>query len=108
MESDGTTFPTLPAPGDYMCYRWGRYLPYLRGNVEDASFIRLKEVTLSYYLPEQWLRSIRLQKAKVFVQARDLGMVWTANKTTTTPNGCLAPTNPAPALLLEPALTFNN
>lgn len=80
MESDGTTFPTLPAPGDYMCYRWGRYLPYLRGNVEDASFIRLKEVTLSYYLPEQWLRSIRLQKAKVFVQARDLGMVWTANK----------------------------
>lgn len=56
------------------------YLPYLRGNVEDASFIRLKEVTLSYYLPEQWLRSIRLQKAKVFVQARDLGMVWTANK----------------------------
>ena len=79
MESDGTTFPTLPAPGDYMCYRWGRYLPYLRGNVEDASFIRLKEVTLSYYLPEQWLRSIRLQKAKVFVQARDLGMVWTAN-----------------------------
>lgn len=80
MESDGTTFPTLPAPGDYMCYRWGRYLPYLRGNVEDASFIRLKEVTLSYYLPERWLRSIRLQKAKVFVQARDLGMVWTANK----------------------------
>ncbi|MFR5958721.1 MAG: hypothetical protein ACLUHA_03390 [Bacteroides stercoris] len=67
MESDGTTFPTLPAPGDYMCYRWGRYLPYLRGQCGGCSVHPFKSsqrrATTSRSSES---RSIRLQKAKVF------------------------------------------
>lgn len=77
--SDGTQYPTLPAEGDYMCYRWDRYMPYLSCFVEDASFIRLKELTVSYQLPTILLSKIGLKQAKVFCQARDLGCLWTAN-----------------------------
>lgn len=77
--SDGTQYPTLPEVNDYMCYRWGRYMPYLSCFVEDASFIRLKELTLSYQLPTVLLSKIGLKQAKVFCQARDLGCIWAAN-----------------------------
>ncbi len=77
--SDGTKWPTLPEANDYMCYRWGRYMPNLSCFVEDASFIRLKEVTLSYQLPMVLLHKIGLKQAKVFCQARDLGLIWAAN-----------------------------
>ena len=77
--SDGTQYPTLPAEGDYMCYRWSRYMPYLSCFVEDASFIRLKELTVSYQLPTILLSKIGLKQAKVFCQARDLGCIWAAN-----------------------------
>lgn len=80
IESDGTNYPALPAEGDYTCYRWDRYLPHLSCDVEDASFIRLKEISLSYRIPAQWLRKVNLAGAKVFVQARDLGLIYTANK----------------------------
>ncbi len=79
-ESDGTSSPTFPNAGDYMCYRWDRYIPYLSCYVEDASFIRLKELTLAYQLPARWMARLKIQSMKVYCQARDLGMIWTANK----------------------------
>lgn len=79
MQSDGTTSPALPQVGDFMCYRWGRYLPNLQSNIENASFIRLKEVNLSYTVPAYLLRRFHLQGLKVFAQARDLGLLYTAN-----------------------------
>ncbi len=80
MDSDGTDYPCLPVAGDYQCYRWSRYLPYLQSDIQDASFVRLKEVSLTYHVPVQWLRKVNLSGAKVFVQARDLGLIYTANK----------------------------
>ena len=79
-DSDGTQWPTYPAEDDFYCYRWGRYMPYLSSFVEDAGFVRLKEVSLSWQLPNQWLRPLRIGQAKVFCQARDLGLIWTANQ----------------------------
>lgn len=80
MESDGTSYPTLPADGDYMCYRWGRYLPNLQSDIRSASFIRLKEINLSYNIPAYMLRRFHLTGLKVFCQMRDLGLLYTANK----------------------------
>jgi TonB-linked SusC/RagA family outer membrane protein len=79
-ESDGSEMPTWPNKGDYMCYRWDRYIPYLSCFIEDASFIRLKELTLSYQLPAVWMSKLKLQGVKVYCQARDLGIIWAANK----------------------------
>ncbi len=38
----------------------------------DASFIRLKDISLSYSFPRKWINGIRLTEAKVFLNLRDL------------------------------------
>lgn len=78
-ESDGSKYPTFPEAGDYMCFMWNRYMPYLSCFVENASFIRLKEVTLSYQLPRKLLSKVHLNQVKAFCQVRDLGLIWSAN-----------------------------
>lgn len=80
MESDGSRYPTMPTPDTYgSCYRWDRYMPNLSCWCADGSFIRLKEVTLSYNMPASLLRHVGLKKAKIFCQGRDLGLLWNAN-----------------------------
>lgn len=44
--------------------------------MNDASYIRLKEVRLDYQVPSQLLESISLTRANVFVQGRNL-LTWT-------------------------------
>ena len=78
-ESDGTETPTLPQPYDFMYYMWQYYQQYLGVYTEDASFVRLKELTLSYQLPQRWMTALHISQAKIFCQARDLGLLWKAN-----------------------------
>ena len=44
--------------------------------ITDASYIRLKEMRLDYSLPLDWVEKISLNRANVFVQARNL-VTWT-------------------------------
>jgi len=44
--------------------------------VTDASYIRLKEMRLDYNIPLEWVEKISLNRANVFVQARNL-LTWT-------------------------------
>jgi TonB-dependent starch-binding outer membrane protein SusC len=44
--------------------------------VTDASYIRLKEMRLDYTLPLEWVEKISLNRANVFLQARNL-VTWT-------------------------------
>ena len=44
--------------------------------VNDASFIRLKEVRLDYFMPVQWTQRLSIDQSNIFVQARNLH-VWT-------------------------------
>lgn len=44
--------------------------------VEDASFLRLKNITLSYSLPKNWLRKVGFTKCDVYVTGYDL-FTWT-------------------------------
>jgi hypothetical protein len=43
---------------------------------EDASFIRLKQVTLAYNLPQAWLLKYKISNVKVYAQAVNL-LTWT-------------------------------
>lgn len=79
-ESDGSSRPALPRPGETGFYRWGRYTPNLEYYVEDASFIRLKEVSLEYLFPKRFSQKFRMSEARLFTQARDLGLLYTANR----------------------------
>ncbi len=47
--------------------------------VEDASFIRLKTLSLSYNFPKKWLKNIGINKLNVFVTGYDL-FTWTKYK----------------------------
>lgn len=78
-ESDGSEHPTPPANYDWMSFYWQFYHMYLDCWVQDASFIRLKELSLSYQLPQKWMRALHISQAKIFCQARDLGLLWKAN-----------------------------
>ena len=40
--------------------------------VEDASYLRLKSVTLGYTLPSGWTRRIKLERARLFVTGQNL------------------------------------
>lgn len=106
-ESDGTQCPTWPKKDDYMCYRWGRYMPYLSCFVENASFIRLKELTLSYQLPASMLRRIGIKQTKVFCQMRDLGLIWAANKNGYDPEWLPGSGSNKPAMSITLGLNVN-
>ena len=48
-------------------------------NIEDGDHIRLREVSLSYDLPEQWLRKVRISSASLGFTVTNLGLIWRAN-----------------------------
>src|SRR6185436_10832394 len=43
---------------------------------EDASFIRLKQVTLSYNIPQAWVSKIKMSSARIYAQGMNL-ITWT-------------------------------
>lgn len=106
MESDGTNYPALPQPGDYQCYRWDRYLGYLQSDIEKASFVRLKEISLTYHIPTLWLKKVKLSGAKLFVQARDLGLLYTANKYDYDPEWLPGTNKPSTSITFGAAFNF--
>lgn len=63
----------IPAASDY-CLR--NYVASSRW-VEDASFIKLKEVSLTYSVPRQWLKKIHFKEMAFWVTGTDL---WTGTK----------------------------
>jgi TonB-linked SusC/RagA family outer membrane protein len=48
--------------------------------VRDASFIRLKNITLSYELPKKILSKIGVSKTKVYVTGHNLALLWSNMK----------------------------
>lgn len=53
----------IPRTGD--TYKSSRF-------IEDGSFLRIKNVTLGYTLPQKWTRIIRLKSAKLFATSQNL------------------------------------
>lgn len=51
---------------DMFCFP---YSDFMTGN---ASYMKLRDVTLSYTLPRQWLQPVGLTNARVYFQARNL------------------------------------
>ncbi|RZM07420.1 MAG: TonB-dependent receptor, partial [Pedobacter sp.] len=47
----------------------------------DASYIKLRSVNLSYSIPQEWLKRIRVSNASVYVQGQNL-YTWAKNKYT--------------------------
>ncbi|HEY4208444.1 MAG TPA: SusC/RagA family TonB-linked outer membrane protein [Puia sp.] len=68
--SDGflpSATPGTPATSAYLNY----YL-YSDGVYSDASYIRLKNLSLTYELPSSWMKAARLKSAGAFLRAQNL------------------------------------
>lgn len=50
------------------------YFPYTDFLIGKASYMKLRDVTLSYSLPHQWIQTIGMTQTRVYFQARNL---WT-------------------------------
>lgn len=48
------------------------YNRFSDNTISDASFIRLKNVSLSWQLPEQWIRKIGISQSKLIIQGQNL------------------------------------
>lgn len=105
-ESDGSEYPTWANPGDLNTELWGYYMPYLSNFIESASYVRLKEMTLSYHFPQSILGCVGLTAAKLFVQGRDLGLLYTANKHGYDPEWLPGTLKPAASVALGVNVSF--
>jgi hypothetical protein len=90
IEGNGVISPGVIANGDgtfrpndvkITSRNWhNRY--YERNNVEaakyDASFIKLREITIGYNLPKSWFRKVAFEDVKVSLVGRNLAL-WTEN-----------------------------
>ncbi|HEX8546422.1 MAG TPA: TonB-dependent receptor, partial [Cytophagaceae bacterium] len=75
LNNDGSYSPntTQVAPAEW----YARY--YRRANIEsnsfDASYVKLREVSLQYNIPNKWLKNTGLQSAQFSVFGRDLAII---------------------------------
>ncbi|HEU5168012.1 MAG TPA: SusC/RagA family TonB-linked outer membrane protein [Chitinophagaceae bacterium] len=51
------------------------YLTLSDGIYSDASFIRLKNLSINYRLPDKWLRKVHIENGRVFVQGQNLFVI---------------------------------
>lgn len=68
--SDG--FRPSVLSGSEATYAYKNYYLLSDGNYSDASFIRLKNLSLSYELPSSWTETIKLKSAGAFIRAQNL------------------------------------
>ncbi|MVZ67309.1 SusC/RagA family TonB-linked outer membrane protein [Sphingobacterium sp. DK4209] len=52
---------------------------YADANVQSASYLRLRDVTLSYVLPKDLIRRLTLERVRIYAQANNI-LLWTKNK----------------------------
>lgn len=77
------------APGDHARYQrfsqnfsgpeyqlHNYYRNYADATTSDASFLRLKNVSITYSLPEQWIKSMKIKQVQCYVQGQNL-WTWT-------------------------------
>lgn len=57
-------------PFDYYYYSY-----YSAANLQNASFLRLQNVALSYAMHERYLKSLHITRAKIFLQAQNLFVI---------------------------------
>ncbi|HEX8020725.1 SusC/RagA family TonB-linked outer membrane protein [Mucilaginibacter sp.] len=74
-----TTMPGLNGTATAVNASLVRYA-YSDINVLKGDYIRLRELSLSYQVPVNFLNKVRIKSANIGFAVRNLGLLWTANK----------------------------
>lgn len=96
MNGDPSKIVPLPYnPNEGRYYFWDRFHQYLSYLIENASHVRMQEVSLSYALPKHLLSRFKMDRLQVFAQGNDLFTIY-ANKAKEDPEYPLGTMNPRP------------
>lgn len=71
VKADGTKNTTILPAQSY----WKVFRTINESSVFDASFVKLREISLGYNLPSKWIKAIGLQSANVALLGRDLWII---------------------------------
>ena len=74
-----TAVPQFPKYQEPNFYLWDRYIPFLDGLVESSSYLEFKEASLQYAIPAKLIKGLAENNLKIYVQVRDIGIMWRAN-----------------------------
>ncbi len=66
-DEEHTIYPVLKSSNTDM-----RYFPFIDKLVGNASYMKLRDVTLAYNVPARWTKVIGMSDAKIYLQARNL------------------------------------
>lgn len=78
-DENKTNIPRYAATSDIAESRNTSYYGYASTNAFDASYAKIREITLSYNLPQNMVRLVRVQGVSFRAQVSNL-MLWKANK----------------------------
>ncbi|WP_303316524.1 SusC/RagA family TonB-linked outer membrane protein [Flavivirga abyssicola] len=84
-----TSIPAVPSAGNANSIGYQNY-PFINRFVDDASHIRLSQVSLIYALPSKFLKKIKLNSLKMGLQLDNV-YVWDFNKWNVDPGNTLIP-----------------
>ncbi len=105
LNSDPDKMIPIPFDGEERYYFWDRFYPYMDYLVQKAGHIRFQEVALSYNIPQQIIKKLRITKASVYAQANNLGIIQN-NKYNEDPDYVMGTVKPTPAFTFGINLTF--
>ena len=105
LNSDPNEMIPIPFDGEERYYFWDRFYPYMNYLVQKAGHIRFQEIALSYNIPQQILQKLRINKASVYAQANNLGIIQN-NKYNEDPDYTMGSIRPMPSFTFGINLTF--
>lgn len=76
--TDIARFPTLAEFNNSNYGNWGRYYQDSDAVIEDASFIRIRDISLSYDLSQKVLERLPIKRLRLSGQVRNVGLLWKA------------------------------
>lgn len=76
---------TLPVP-----YAASNPWDFMQASLFPASYLKLREVALSYSLPQSWMQRVKMQNASLSVYSRNI-VLWTAAKIGVDPENAYQP-----------------
>lgn len=95
-----------PADRELTSWTWGDYTGKLNTVVESSSYLKLREITVDYRLPQNWIRPLGFESVKVFGQVRNLGTLWVENSYGYDPDWLPGQMKPATTYLLGVTINF--
>ncbi len=105
LNSDPSEMIPIPFDGEERYYFWDRFYPYMNYLVQKAGHIRFQEIALSYNIPQQILSKLKINKASVYAQANNLGVIQN-NKYNEDPDYAMGTIKPTPSFTFGINLTF--